>query len=423
MKQAASHHHPQHASDGHCPSSAPKPLTGVRVIEMGQLIAGPFAGHMLAYFGAEVIKIEAPGNGDPLRHWRALDDDGTSFWWRSMARNKKSVTVNLNAVEGRELVRELINNADVLIENFRPGKMESWELGPSSFQQSNPALVYTRVSGYGQDGPYHTKPGFASACEAMGGFRYVNGFADRPPVRPNLSMGDTLAGMHAVIGTLLALVQRSKPGGEGQVVDVSILESVYGMLESVVPEYSGAGLIREPSGSTLTGIVPTNTYRCADGRYVVIGGNGDSIFKRLMTTAGRDDMANNPAYVDNPGRVAHEGDIDEALTAWTQTLPSDVILQKLEDSDVPSAPIYSVKDMFEDPHFAERGLFETVHTGTRELTVPTVHPRLDSTPGSTEWAGPELGQHTHEVLQSLNGMTPARLAQLERDGVIGTSAR
>lgn len=407
-------------SDGNSTAAAAKrPLSGIRVIEMGQLIAGPFAGHMLAYFGAEVIKIESPGGGDPLRHWRALDDDGTSFWWRSMARNKKSVTLNLNHERGREIALELLRDADVLIENFRPGKMESWGLGPAELKVANPGLVYTRVSGYGQDGPYHTKPGFASACEAMGGFRYVNGFADRPPVRPNLSMGDTLAGMHAVIGTLLALLQRRTPNGEGQVVDVSILESVYGMLESVVPEYSGAGLVREPSGSTLTGIVPTNTYRCADDRYVVIGGNGDSIFKRLMTVAGREDMANNPAYGDNPGRVKHEAIIDEALTEWTQSLSAEEVLKKLEESDVPSAPIYSVEDMFEDPHFKERGMFEVVNTGTRDLTVPTVHPRLNATPGGTDWAGPELGQHTVEVLKTLPGMSPQRLQQLHDAGVIG----
>ncbi|MEM7258599.1 MAG: CoA transferase, partial [Pseudomonadota bacterium] len=258
-----------------------RPLDGITVLEMGQLIAGPQAGCVLAYFGAEVIKVEPPGRGDPIRQWRLLDEQGTSYWWQSIARNKKSVTINLRADAGREVARQLIGKVDVVIENFRPGAMEKWGLGPDVFKTTNPDLVYTRVSGYGQSGPMSSHPGYASACEAYGGFRYLNGFADRPPVRPNLSLGDTLAAMHAVIGVLLALLARGTHD-TGQVVDVSIFESVYNMMEAVVPEYSATGVIREPSGSTLTGIVPTNTYPCADDKYVVIGGNGDSIFQRLM---------------------------------------------------------------------------------------------------------------------------------------------
>jgi len=393
------------------------PMHGLRVIEMGQLIAGPFTGHMLAYFGAEVIKIETPGKGDPLRTWRMVED-GTSYWWRSLARNKQSVTLNLNVEKGRELARELILSADVLIENFRPGKMESWGLGPDVFSESHPSLVYTRVSGYGQTGPYSKKPGFASACEAMGGFRHLNGFKDRPPVRPNLSMGDTLAGMHAVIGTLMALLNRERSGQKGQVVDVSILESVFNLLESVVPEYSGTGAIREPSGSTLTGIVPTNTYQCNDNKYVVIGGNGDSIFKRLMHCAGRADLAEDSRLADNAGRVQHEAEIDDALSAWTRSLDSTAVLSALENAEVPSAPIYSVADMATDPHFRERGMFETVSYDDKELEVPSVHPRLTTTPGRTRWAGPSLGEHTDQVLGTVLSLTATTIEQLRREGVI-----
>lgn len=395
-----------------------KPLTGIRVIEMGQLIAGPFAGQMLAYFGAEVIKIESPGTGDPIRTWRALDEQGTSFWWRSLARNKKSVTVNLNEPAGRDLVRKLLVDADVLIENFRPGKMESWGLGPEDLKKENARLVYTRVSGYGQSGPYHEKPGFASACEAMGGFRHLNGFPDRPPVRPNLSMGDTLAGMHAVIGTLLALFNRVHQQGDGQVVDVSILESVYSMLESVVPEYSGAGLVRQPSGSTLTGIVPTNTYRCSDGKFVVIGGNGDSIFKRLMIAANRQDMAEDERYADNVGRVKHEREIDAVLAQWCASLSSTDLLQKLAAADVPSAPIYDVEDMFKDEHFKARGMFERVSYPSGELDIPAVHPKLADTPGDTRWAGPELGEHTDSVLSELLGLTDNEIDDLKNNRIV-----
>lgn len=417
------------------------PLAGVTVVEMGQLIAGPFCGQMLAWFGATVIKIEAPGKGDPLRTWRALDSDGTSYWWRSHARNKHSVTIDLNQSSGRDLVSQLLTQADILVENFRPGKMESWGLGPDDLKQLNPSLVITRVSGYGQDGPYRSQPGFASACEAIGGFRYVNGFPDRPPVRPNLSLGDTLAGMHAVIGTLLALYNRDQRDDQaGQVVDVSIMESVFNMLEGVVPEYSGAGLVREPSGSTLTGIVPTNTYLCRDGKYVVIGGNGDTIFKRLMTAAGRSDMANDERLANNPGRVANEKEIDAVLQDWASAQDSADLLAKLAEAEVPSGPIYSVADMFEDEHYRARGLFERVSygndadasnvgqkdlsspsnaaTASSTLEIPALHPRLSDTPGRTEWAGPELGADTELILGSLLGLSTEQLNDLKASGVI-----
>ena len=394
-----------------------RPLDGVKVLELGQLIAGPQAGCVLAYFGAEVIKVEPPGTGDPIRNWRVLDDQGTSFWWQSIARNKKSVTINLKTDKGRELVRQIINEVDVVVENFRPGTLEKWGLGPDTFKASNPALVFARVSGYGQTGPMSSRPGYASACEGFGGFRYVNGFADRPPVRPNLSLGDTLAAMHAVIGVLLALLGRGQ-SGRGQVVDISIFESVFNMMEAVVPEYSGAEVVREPSGSTLTGIVPTNTYACADGKYVVIGGNGDSIYKRLMVAAGRSDLSSDERLSNNAGRVKHEQEIDQALSDWTRQHKAQEILQALEAADVPSGPIYSVADMFEDPHYRARGLFEGVEHADGVLEIPAIHPRLEDTPGRTDHAGPDLGEHTDVVLSSLLNLSSEEITQLRNDNVL-----
>jgi len=302
----------------------PRPLDGIRVIEVGQLLAGPFAGTMLAYFGAEVIKVEPPGSGDPIRNWRLLDESGTGYWWRSLGRNKKSVTVNLREAQGRKILCQLIDTADVLIENFKPGTMEKWGLGPEDVKAANPDLIYTRISGYGQTGPYSRKPGYASVTEAFSGFRYINGFPGEVPVRPNLSLGDSVAGIHAVLGILLALMAKKNTkanhGEEqaaGQVVDVALYESMFNLMEGIVPEYDGGGAIREPAGSTLTGIVPTNTYLCADGRHVVIGGNGDSIYVRLMKAIGRGDLAEDPALEKNPGRVIQQQTIDDAIAAWT----------------------------------------------------------------------------------------------------------
>ncbi len=404
------------------PNEAPKPLASIRVLEMGQLIAGPFAGCMLAYFGAEVVKIEAPGTGDPLRNWRVLKD-GTSLWWRAMGRNKKCVTLNLREPRGREIARTLALRSDVLIENFRPGTMEKWGLGPEDLRAEAPELVYARVSGYGQTGPFATKPGFASVCEGFGGFRYINGFPGEPPVRPNLSLGDTLAALHAVIGVLLALVHRNRIdgrsiGGSGQVVDIAIYESVYNVLEAMVPEYDGAGIVREPSGSTLTGIVPTNTYPCADGRYVIIGGNADSIFKRLMRAAGRDDFADDPRLSDNAGRVAHQREVDDAIAQWTRTLDADRVLEILDGAGVPAGPIYSVADMVGDPQYAARGLFETVEVAGESLKIPALTPKLGRTPGATLWPGPELGAHNREIYIDTLGLDEAELRSLESDRVV-----
>ena len=395
-----------------------RPLEGIRVLELGQLIAGPFAGCVLGYFGAEVIKVETPGTGDPLRNWRVLHN-GTSLWWRSMARNKKCVTLNLRAERGQALARDLAARSDVLIENFRPGTMEKWGLGPEPLKQLNPELIYTRVSGYGQSGPYAARPGFASACEGVGGLRYVNGFPGQPPVRPNLSLGDTLAALQAVIGILLALVNRGRVGkGSGQTVDVAIYEAVFNVLESVVPEYDYAGVVREPSGSTLTGIVPTGTYLCADAKYVVIGGNADSIFVRLMEAIGRDDLGADPRLKDNAGRVAHQREIDDAIGRWTAGLDSPAALERLAGAGVPSGPIYSVADMFTDPHFRARGLFETVEIDGRPLKIPAITPFLESTPGATDWPGPALGAHNAEIYEGLLGLSGAQRSELEEEGVL-----
>jgi crotonobetainyl-CoA:carnitine CoA-transferase CaiB-like acyl-CoA transferase len=394
-----------------------KPLSGVRVLELGQLLAGPFAGSVLGYFGADVIKVEPPGKGDPLRGWRQLDEQGTSYWWRSLARNKRSVTLNLRSEKGREIVRELMLRSDVVIENFKPGTLEKWGLDPQSMKADKPDLIYARISGYGQKGPYSHLPGFASVCEGMGGLRYVNGFPGERPVRPNLSIGDTLAGLHAVIGVLMSLLARGRCGG--QVVDVAILDSVFNLMEGVVPEYSGAGVVRQPSGSTVTGIVPTNTYRCADGKFVVIGGNGDSIFQRLMRSALRPDLADDPRLADNAGRVRHEAEIDEVLSEWCASMTSESLLAQLAEASVPAGPIYNVADMFADEHFQARGLFEEVSLpDDGKLTVPALPPFLSATPGGTEWAGPELGQHNEEILGRWLDHSADTLADWRAQGVI-----
>jgi len=395
-----------------------KPLAGVRVIELGQLLAGPFTGCLLGYFGAEVIKIEPPKGGDPIRGWRVLRDD-TSLWWRSLARNKKCITLGLNAERGRALARQLVDSADVLIENFRPGVMERWGLGPTTFEASNPGLVYARISGYGQDGPYAKKAGFASVCEGISGFRYVNGFPGEAPVRPNLSIGDTIAGIHAALGICLAIIARDRNGsGMGQVVDVALYESMFNLMEAVIPEFDGAGVIREPSGTTVTGIVPTNTYRCRDGKYVVIGGNGDSIFKRLMQAASLAEAAEDPRFATNAGRVEHEQEIDALLAGWCAANDSVAVLQQLEAHRVPGGPIYNVADMMADPHFNQRQLFEQVTINGEPLKIPAILPKLTATPGGTNWPGPALGSHNQAVLGDILGLSAEEMQALAQQGVI-----
>ena len=395
-----------------------KPLQGLRVIELGQLLAGPFAGCMLGYFGAEVIKVEPPG-GDPIRNWREVKD-GTSLWWRSLGRNKKCISLDLKTEAGRDLVRQLLKSADIVVENFRPGVLEQWGLDPDSLRADNPNLIYARISGYGQTGPYSEKAGFASACEAISGFRFVNGYPGEAPVRPNLSIGDTVSGLHAVIGILMALRSRDeatkKGKSGGQVVDVALYESMFNLLEAVIPEYDGAGVIRQPSGTTVTGIVPTNTYKCADGKFLVIGGNGDSIYVRLMKAIGRGDLAEDPALEKNPGRVIQQQTIDDAIAAWTSVNTSSTVITCLEQVDVPVGPIFSIEDAFNDPHYQAREMFEEVQIKGQDgmadsmLKIPAILPKLSATPGATTWPGGEIGSHTQDILLEIGYSAEAQAA-------------
>ncbi len=399
-------------------TSAQLPLAGLRVIEVGQLLAGPWAGTILGYYGAEVIKVEPPETGDPIRRWRKLRN-GQSLWWSSLARNKKCVTLDLKSARGRELMADLMNSADVLVENFKPGTMEKWGLGPEVFKQSNPGLIYARISGYGQTGPSAPKPGFASVCEGFGGFRYVNGFPGEPPVRPNLSIGDTLAGLHAAMGILLAYINRNRAdGGSGQVVDVAIFESVFSLLEGVVPEFDGAGIIREPSGSTLTGIVPSNTYRCGDGKLIVIGANTDSMFKRLAKLMEQPEMGDDPRFSDNAKRVEHQEEIDGRIAAWAAARPAADALDSLDDAGVAAGPIYNVEDIFNDPQYRARGLLQQVTVDGEPLTIPAIVPLLSETPGTTRWPGPKIGSHNDEVFSEILNLSASEQATLRDDGVI-----
>ena len=399
------------------------PLNGIRVLELGQLIAGPYAASVLAYFGAEVIKIESPKGGDPLRRWRQMHGEN-SFWWYSLARNKKSVTLDLNQAEGQKILEQLIPGIDVLIENFRPGVLENWGLGPEKLKTLNPDIQIARISGYGQNGPLAQKPGFASVCEGFSGFRYVNGFTDEAPVRPNLSIGDTIAGMHAVMGVLMGLLHRERTGkaagvkNNGQVIDVALYESMFSLMEAVIPEYTGAGVVRQPSGTTVTGIVPTNTYRCADGKYLIIGGNGDSIFKRLMSAIGREDMANDPELTENPGRVKNEERIDAVLSEWCAIYNIEAAMAVLEAARVPVGPIYSAEDIVEDKHYAAREMLEPVSVDGVDFSIPSYGPKLEQTPGKTRWPGPQLGEHNSEVYEQMLGMTEEQLLGLRERQVI-----
>ena len=393
-----------------------RPLEGIRVLEIGQLLAGPFTGTILGYFGAEIIKVEPPEKGDPIRGWREVFE-GTSYWWASLARNKKCITLDLSKDEGIEIFKKLANQCDVLVENFKPGTMEKWGIDPLSMEKTNEKLIYARISGYGQTGPYAKKAGFASVCEAFGGFRFVNGSPGQKPVRPNLSIGDTLAGMHAAMGVLLALIQREKDG-KGQVVDVAIFEAVFNLLEAVIPEYSGSGVIRQPSGSTITGIAPTNTYICKDGRYIVIGANTDSMFKRLAKAMGKPEIEDDPRMSDNAGRVAVQQELDDIIETWTKSLSAQEALAKLDEHSVAAGPIYDASDMMEDPQFKARNLFQNVSINGKEIQIPAIIPHLSRSPGKTEFAGSKLGCHNEEIYQSILGMEEKALQQLAKKGVI-----
>ncbi|HEY2337704.1 MAG TPA: CoA transferase [Burkholderiales bacterium] len=379
------------------------PLSGIRVLELGSLIAGPFCAKTLADFGAEVVKIEPPGEGDPLRKWRRMRN-GTSLWWHVQSRNKKSVSCNLRKPEGQEIVRRLAKTAQIVVENFRPGALEKWGLGWDQLSRENPKLVLVRISGYGQSGPYKERPGFAAIAEAMGGFRYVNGFPDRPPARPNLSIGDTIASLHGVMGALMALREAEKTG-KGQVVDVALYEAVFNCMESLLPEYDAGGYVRERSGSALPGIAPSNLYPCKDG-YVLIAGNADSLFGRLMTCIGREDLRDDPALARNDGRAAQMERIDDAIGQYTSRFSQEEILLQMEKAEVPAGRIYSVADIANDPHFQARGMLESVIAGDGEpLKVPGIVPKLSATPGAIRSAAPKLGEHTEEILREL-GFSP-----------------
>ena len=375
------------------------PLAGLKVLELGQLIAGPFAAKTLADFGADVIKIEPPGTGDPLRQWRLLKD-GTSVWWQVQARNKKSVALDLKDPAAQDIVRRLADESDVLVENFRPGALEGFGLDPALLMQRNPRLIVLRISGYGQTGPYRDKPGFGVVAEAMGGLRHLTAEPGRTPVRVGVSIGDTLAGLHGVIGVLTALHERQR-SGLGQVVDVALFEAVFNCMESLLPEYSAFGAVRQPAGSALPGIAPSNAYRCQDG-YALIAGNGDSIFKRLMATIGRLDLAADPGLASNTGRVARVQEIDEAIGAWAATRRVEQVVAALDAAAVPAGRIYTVADIAADPHYAARGMLDTVtlSDGTA-LAVPGIVPKLSRTPGRHRRAAPELGQDTEAVLGAL----------------------
>jgi len=375
------------------------PLAGLRVLELGQLIAGPFAAKTLADFGADVIKIEPPGAGDPLRQWRLLKD-GTSVWWQVQARNKRSVVLDLKDPAAQDVVRCLADECDVLIENFRPGAMEGFGLAPESLIERNPRLIVLRVSGYGQTGPYRDKPGFGVVAEAMGGLRHLSGAPGQVPVRVGVSIGDTLAALHGVIGILLALQERQR-SGRGQVVDVALYEAVFNCMESLLPEYSAFGVVRQPAGSALPGIAPSNAYRCSDG-FALVAGNGDSIFKRLMAAIGRDDLGQDPQLADNTGRVARVEEIDAAIGQWTAARTVAEVLAALDAAAVPAGRIYTVADIAADPHYQARGMLQTVTLadGT-SLAVPGIVPKLSRTPGGHRRNAPTMGQDTDAVLGAL----------------------
>jgi crotonobetainyl-CoA:carnitine CoA-transferase CaiB-like acyl-CoA transferase len=402
-----------------------RPLDGVVVLELGQILAGPYAGEILAAFGAEVLKVEPPAGGDPIRSWRGLDpEDGVSLWWRSLGRNKRAVAIDLGEPRGQSLVRRLARQADVLIENFKPGTLEKWGLGPEILCTENPGLVYARVSGFGQTGPYARRPGYASVCEAFGGLRHLTGMPGEVPVRSNLSLGDSLAGLWAALGILLALRARdADPARRGQMVDVAIFEAVFAMLESTVPEFDRLGAVRGPSGTTITGVVPSNAYPCADGRSVVVGANNTANFRRLMTAIGRSDLAAEASLAANPARVARQRELDDAIAAWTRTLAADEVVEHLVRASVPASTIFSVADMFADPHYRARGLFERREVNGRMLALPAMTPKLSRTPAAIEWAGRELGADTRAVLRERAGLTDGEIDALAAAGVVAVAPR
>lgn len=395
-----------------------EPLANLKVIEMGQLIAGPFAAKTLGDFGADVIKIEAPIVGDALRKWRLLKD-GTSVWWQVQSRNKRSLSLDLKLVEAQEIVRSLVKEADILIENFRPGTLESWGLDPQDLLQINPKLIVLRISGYGQTGPYRDKPGFGVVAEAMGGLRHLTAEPGRTPVRVGISIGDTLAALHGVIGILLALQERHT-SGKGQVIDIALYEAVFNCMESLLPEYSAFGEVREAAGSALPGIAPSNAYQCQDGRYVLIAGNGDSIFKRLMQVIGREDLAKDAELGSNDGRVKRVSELDQAIGIWASQMTAEQVLEALDQASVPAGKIFTVEDIARDPHYDARGIIETIKMKDGSaLQVPGIVPKLSRTPGSIKSLAPEVGEQTDQILSEI-GLTSQQIAALKEKGIVFT---
>jgi formyl-CoA transferase len=399
-------------------STTMEPLANLKVIEMGQLIAGPFAAKTLGDFGADVIKIEAPIVGDALRKWRLLKD-GTSVWWQVQSRNKRSLSLDLKLFEAQEIVRSLVKEADILIENFRPGTLESWGLDPQDLLQINPKLIVLRISGYGQTGPYRDKPGFGVVAEAMGGLRHLTAEPGRTPVRVGISIGDTLAALHGVIGILLALQERHT-SGKGQVIDIALYEAVFNCMESLLPEYSAFGEVREAAGSALLGIAPSNAYQCQDGRYVLIAGNGDSIFKRLMQVIGREDLAKDAELGSNDGRVKRVSELDQAIGIWASQMTAEQVLEALDQASVPAGKIFTVEDIARDPHYHARGIIETIKMKDGSaLQVPGIVPKLSRTPGSIKSLAPEVGEQTDQILSEI-GLTSQQITALKEKGIAFT---
>ncbi|WP_152656672.1 CaiB/BaiF CoA-transferase family protein [Oceanobacillus sp. CFH 90083] len=396
-----------------------KPLEGIRVLELGNIVAAPFAGKLFSEFGAEVIKVEQPTNGDPLRNWRVMYKD-TSVWWHVQSRNKKSITVNLREAEGQEIIKNLTKKADVVLENFKPGTLERWGLGYEALKKVNPSVILTRISGYGQTGPYREKAGFGSVAEAIGGLRYLTGYPDLPPVRVGIAIGDMVAGLYAVIGTLMALRVRDRDEKKrGQEVDVALYESVFSLLEGMLPEYDITGEIRERTGSTLPGVAPSNSYICADGSYVIIGGNGDRIFQRLMTAIGKEDMANDPKYATNQDRVNNVEYIDDVIGAWTKQHPIEEVQRILDEASVPVSPIYSIKDIINDVHYNARDMIQEIELNDgKKIKTPGIVPKLSETPGTIETNGPALGEHNEEIYKEFLNFSYEDFKRLKEGGII-----
>ncbi|WP_342567415.1 CoA transferase [Psychrobacillus sp. FSL K6-4046] len=399
--------------------SSKKPLEGIKVLELGNLVAAPFAGKLFAEFGAEVIKVEEPKNGDPLRSWRVMHED-TSVWWYVQSRNKKSITVNLRESEGQDIVRDLVGKVDVVLENFKPGTLERWGLGYEDLKEINKSIIMTRISGYGQTGPYKEKAGFGSVAEAIGGLRYLTGYPDLPPVRVGIALGDLIAGLYAVIGTLMSLRARDNhPLKNGQLVDVALYESVFSLLEGILPEYDLTGVVRERTGSTLPGIAPSNTYMCKDGKHIVIGGNGDKIFQRLMKAIGREDIATNTLYSTNQGRADNVEFIDGAIEEWTRQLPLKEVQHILDNASVPVGPIYGIKEIIEDEQYIARDMLQKIEIQNgAQVLMPGIVPKLSETPGKIEWSGPKLGEHNEEIYTKFLNMSVEEFKTFKEKGVI-----